>query len=183
VPGAEGASTLSQVAGLEGVDACRWCERADWTVSIRKEWKKNRMDQEYQIVYVDKPEESAWGIIGQSIDQYNAQQAGDYRSQRICFVLQSADQGIVGGIVGAVFWDWFCIDLLWVKEELRGHGYGHRLLTRAEEEARQRGATSAFLDTFSFQAPDFYRQHGYQVFGELRDFPPGHQRYYLTKRL
>jgi len=75
------------------------------------------------------------------------------------------------------------IDLLWVKDELRGRGYGHHLLTLAEQEARQRGAKNAYLDTFSFQAPDFYKQHGYQVFGELQDFPPGHQRYFLTKQL
>jgi len=41
----------------------------------------------------------------------------------------------------------------------------------------------AHLDTFSFQAPDFYQQRGYQVFGQLDDFPPGHRRYYLTKEL
>jgi N-acetylglutamate synthase-like GNAT family acetyltransferase len=72
---------------------------------------------------------------------------------------------------------------MWIKDELRGRGYGHRLLTLAEHEARQRGAKNAYLDTFSFQAPDFYKQHGYQVFGELPDFPPGHQRYFLTKQL
>jgi GNAT superfamily N-acetyltransferase len=141
------------------------------------------MDEEYQIVYVDRPEESEWGIIGQGVDEYNKRLAGDYRFQRICFVLQAADQAIVGGVIGGIFWDWLCIDLLWVKDELRGRGHGHRLLTRAEDEARQRGAKHAFLDTFSFQAPEFYKKHGYQVFGELRDFPPGHQRYYLTKRL
>ncbi|NTU64122.1 MAG: GNAT family N-acetyltransferase [Chloroflexi bacterium] len=75
------------------------------------------------------------------------------------------------------------IDLLWLKEELRGRGYGHRLLMLAEDEARQRGATHAYMDTFSFQAPDFYQRHGYQVFGELKDFPHGHQRYFLTKQL
>jgi hypothetical protein len=29
------------------------------------------MDDEYQIVYVEKPEESAWGIIGGGVYQYN----------------------------------------------------------------------------------------------------------------
>jgi len=53
----------------------------------------------------------------------------------------------------------------------------------AEDEARHRGAKNAYLDTFSFQAPDFYKKHGYRVFGELQDFPPGHQRHFLTKRL
>jgi len=141
------------------------------------------MDEEYSIVYVDNPEESAWGIIGRGVGDYNHQQTGDNKFQRLCFVLHAPDQEIVGGVIGKIYWDWLYIDLLWVKDELRGRGYGHRLLTRAEDEARQHGAKNAYLDTFSFQAPDFYKQHGYQVFGELEDFPPGHQRYFLRKQL
>ena len=141
------------------------------------------MDEEYRIDYVEKPEESAWGIIGRGVATYNKQQAGDNKFQRLCFVLHTPDQEVVGGVLGEVYWGWFYIDLLWVKEELRGLGYGHRLLVHAEEEARQRGAKNAYLDTFSFQAPDFYKGHGYRVFGELADFPPGQQRYFLTKRL
>jgi ribosomal protein S18 acetylase RimI-like enzyme len=141
------------------------------------------MDEEFHIVYVDKPEESAWGIIGRGVGTYNEQQAGDNNFQRLCFVLRTPDQDIVGGVLGETYWDWLYIDLLWVKDELRGRGYGRRLMTAAEDEARQRGAKNAYLDTFSFQAPDFYRQHGYQVFGELQDYPPGHQRYFLRKQL
>ena len=124
-----------------------------------------------------------WGAIGGGIYHYNIQQAGDGREKSLCFVLYGPDQEIVGGLIGETHWDWLYINLLWLREDLRGHGYGHRLLALAEEEARRRGAKNAYLDTFSFQAPDFYQRHGYQVFGELRDFPPGHQRYYLTKQL
>ena len=138
------------------------------------------VNKEYQIIFVEKPE---WGIIGGGISNYNTQQAGDDNAQTLCFVLQSPDQEIVGGVIGATYWDSFYLDLMWIKEELRGCGYGHRLMTLAEDEARQRGAKNAYLDTFSFQAPDFYKQHGYQVFGELQDFPPGHQRYFLRKQL
>ena len=141
------------------------------------------MDEEYNIIYVEKPEESAWGIIGRGVGNYNKQQAGDNKFQRLCFALHAPDQEIVGGVLGEVYWEWLYIDLLWVIDELRGLGYGHRLLTFAEEEARGRGAKNAYLDTFSFQAPDFYKQHGYQVFGELKDFPPGHQRYFYKKQL
>jgi hypothetical protein len=38
-------------------------------------------------------------------------------------------------------------------------------------------------DTFSFQALDFYKKHGYVVFAKLNDIPPGHSRYYLKKLL
>jgi GNAT superfamily N-acetyltransferase len=141
------------------------------------------MDEKYRIVYVDNPEQSAWGIIGRGISEYNDQQAGDDKFQRLCFVLHAPDQAIVGGVIGETYWDWLHIDLLWVKDELRGCGYGHRLLAVAEQEARKRGAKNAYLDTFSFQALDFYEQHGYQVFGKLEDFPTGHQRYFLTKQL
>lgn len=140
------------------------------------------MSETYQITYVDDPEQSAWGIIGRGVGSYNKQQAGDNHFERLCFVLRAPDEEVVGGVLGEVYWDWFYLDLLWVKEALRGRGYGHQLLTTAENEARRRGAKNAYLDTFSFQAPDFYKQHGYQVFGELSDFPPGHQRYFMTKQ-
>ena len=138
------------------------------------------MDEDYQIVYVDKPE---WDIIGGGINDYNTQQAGAENGQNPCFVLRAPDQEIVGGVIGVTYWNWLFINLMWIKEGLRGHGYGQRLLALAEDEACKRGATNAYLDTFSFQAPDFYKRNGYQVFGELQDFPPGHQRYFLTKQL
>ena len=141
------------------------------------------MDEAYNIIYVDKPEESAWGIIGRGVGNYNEQQAGDNKFQRLCFVLNAPDQDIVGGVMAEIYWGWLYIDLLWVKDELRGRGHGGRLLTHAEDEARRRGAMAAYLDTFSFQAPEFYLKHGYQVFGELQDFPRGYQRFFLTKDL
>jgi ribosomal protein S18 acetylase RimI-like enzyme len=138
------------------------------------------MDEAFNIVYQDTP---AWKIIGGGLTDYNHQQAGDSGEKNLCFVLQGPEEEVVGGIIGATHWDWLYISLMWLKEEFRGRGYGHRLLTMAEEEARKRGAKHAYLDTFSFQAPDFYQQHGYEVFGELKDFPTGHQRYYLRKQL
>jgi GNAT superfamily N-acetyltransferase len=141
------------------------------------------MDEEYLIVYDAHPEKYAWGIIGEGINNYNAQQAGEEKAQRLCFVVQSPDKEIVGGVIGVIYWEWLYIDLMWIRQEYRRHGYGHRLLTQLEELARQRGAKHAFLDTFSFQAPEFYKKHGYRVYGELKDFPAGHQRYFMTKEL
>ena len=138
------------------------------------------MDEEYQIVYADEP---AWDIIGGGINDFNTQQTGDDKGRRLCFVLKGPDGSVAGGVIGATYWDWLSIDLMWIKEELRGRGYGHRLLALAEDEGRQRGAKHAHLDTFSFQAPDFYKRYGYQVFGELPGYPAGHRRYYLTKEL
>jgi GNAT superfamily N-acetyltransferase len=141
------------------------------------------MDDEFQIVRDEHPEESAWGIIGEGISHYNAQQVGDENAQRLCFVVKTPDQEVLGGVIGVIYWDWLYVDLMWIRDEFRGRGYGHRLMTQLEDEARRRGARHAFLDTFSFQAPGFYKKHGYGVFGQLSDFPAGHQRYFMTKEL
>jgi GNAT superfamily N-acetyltransferase len=157
--------------------------RSRFRISHYQSIRGNHMDQEYHIVLDEKPEESAWGIIGRGISAFNRQQAGDDDFQRLCFVLCAPDQEIMGGVLGEVYWEWLHIDLLWVSDDLRGRGHGGRLLMQIEEEARQRGAKQVYLDTFSFQAPAFYERHGYQVFGALEDFPPGHQRYFMTKQL
>lgn len=138
------------------------------------------MNEDYRIIYIDQP---AWDIIGGGISRYNTQQAGEDQAQSLCFVVQGPDEEIVAGVIGATYWNWLHIDLMWVKDELRGRGYGQRLLAMAEEEARRRGAKHVYLDTFSFQAPEFYKKYGYRVFGELADFPAGHTRYFMTKEL
>jgi ribosomal protein S18 acetylase RimI-like enzyme len=141
------------------------------------------MADEYRIQYTDHPDDADHTIIGMGLQRFNEQQAGADGYRRLCLFLHAPDGAVVGGLVGATFYGWLYVSLLWVKEELRGQGHGHQLLTQAEQEARRRGAKSAFLDTFSFQAPDFYRKNGYQVFGVLQGFPEGHQRYYLKKEL
>ena len=138
------------------------------------------MPEKYQIVYRDQPE---WDIIGGGIQEYNAQKAGDDHGKNFSFVIQAPDGEIAGGIICATHWDWLYVDLMWIREDLRQQGFGERLLSLAEEEARKRGARNSYLDTFSFQAPGFYEKLGYKVYGELRDFPPGHTRYFLTKQL
>lgn len=75
------------------------------------------------------------------------------------------------------------IQHLWIAEDLRGGGLGALLLGRAEAAARERGCRAVWLDTFSFQAPGFYKKLGYLQFGQLDDFPPGHTRHFLWKPL
>ena len=141
------------------------------------------MDGEYRIILTDTPDDAAHTVVGQGIRSYNEQKAGANEYQRLCAFVHAPDGTVVGGLIGATYWNWFYIDLLWLPDELRGRGYGHRLMTLAEEKARERGAKNAYLDTFSFQAPDFYKRQGYEVFGELPDFPHGHQRYFFRKQL
>ena len=77
---------------------------------------------------------------------------------------------------------WMYITLLWVSDDLRGQGFGVKLMKAAEKEARRRGIKRAWVDTFSFQARSFYEKLGYEEFGTL-DYPPLHKRHFMRKVL
>lgn len=89
----------------------------------------------------------------------------------------------VGGCVGRIYLSALYIEFLWVEDAHRKHGLGTQLLDRAEQLAKEKGCSIIHLDTFSFQAPDFYKKNGFEVFGILGGYPDGIKRYYLKKTL
>lgn len=94
------------------------------------------------------------------------------------------DGEIAGGILGKMYcWNCLYIDTLWIKEEYRKYGLGSKLLKEVERLAKEKGCYLIHLDTFDFQAKDFYIKHGYEVFGVLDDCPEGHKRYFLKKNI
>ena len=98
--------------------------------------------------------------------------AGDDGSRPFAVFLRDPRDAIVGGMTGSTFWRWLGADLDWVRDGLRGQGRGERPLAAAEDEAIRRGCEHAFLDTHSFQVPACYLKRGYEIFGQLPDFPP-----------
>lgn len=91
---------------------------------------------------------------------------------------------LAGGLVGHTWTTWLHVTYLWVDTPHRGRGLGSRLLAEAERTAyEERACANVRLETWDFQAPDFYRKHGYEVVCVIPDYPPGVTEYTLTKRL
>lgn len=95
------------------------------------------------------------------------------------------DKGVViAGINSLMYcWGMVYIDVLVVDQNYQGQHLGSRLLNKVESEAKAMGASLSHLDTFDWQAKDFYLKHGYEIFGILEACPPGHKRYYMKKVL
>jgi GNAT superfamily N-acetyltransferase len=98
-------------------------------------------------------------------------------------LLRAPDGRLVGALTGHTRWGWLSIELLWVEAAARRGGHGRRLLAAAEQEAQRRGCRHVRVDTYSFQAPDFYERCGYRLVATLADFPHGHQRHLYAKAL
>src|SRR5205814_3814810 len=94
------------------------------------------------------------------------------------------DGSVAGGLIADTQFAWLKIDILSIRESSRRQGIGTKLMKMAEDEALRRNCKYAYLDTMSYQAPDFYQRLGYEVSGLLPDWDShGNDKYLMTKRL
>lgn len=117
-------------------------------------------------------------------DQYTKDQIGEDQWHDIAFFVHDDNGHAVAGVKGSYgVCGWLWLDLLFVSDELRGKGYGRQLMEKMESEAKKRGCHAIYLNSFSFQGASFYQKLGYQIYGELKDFPQGHCVVSLMKKL
>ena len=121
--------------------------------------------------------------IGNLIRAYNRSKREEAESVPLNLYVEDEDGNLMAGLVAETFGNWLEIEYLFVKEELRGQGIGSKLLQQAESEAKNRNCRFAFVNTYQFQAPDFYQKYGYKEVFALKNYPYTGQRFYYQKDL
>lgn len=135
------------------------------------------------LVIDSRPAAHDLEFVEDQINRYNMAQTGAHDYQALAIFVRNEQQEIIAGLSGYT-WAGMCeVHFVWVHPEQRYQGYGGRLLAAAEHEARQRGCSIIILGSYSFQAPTFYQQHGYELVGHIADCPPSHSNYYFKKSL
>ncbi|MEQ8208419.1 MAG: GNAT family N-acetyltransferase [Lacipirellulaceae bacterium] len=99
-----------------------------------------------------------------------------------CFAKDEAGT-VVGGAIGRWWGDCCELQQLWVAEPHRQQGIGKQLMDAFETKAKQHGCKQFFLETFSFQSPEFYKTLGYSVDYQRAGFPQGIVKYLMSKSL
>ncbi|MBO1073041.1 GNAT family N-acetyltransferase [Roseomonas marmotae] len=115
------------------------------------------------------------------LSAHNEQAAGPGDWRPLAVTVRDAAGEVVGGLWGRVIYGFLFVELL-ALGPARGQGLGREAMRLAEEEARRRGLQGMWLDTWTFQAPDFYRKLGFVECGRITDYPPGHDRIFYVKR-
>ena len=106
----------------------------------------------------DAPSGADVEVLPNGLEAFNESQWPGHQQWRPLAVFARDGQSIVAGLAGETYSGWLFIRYLWVGDALRGQGIGRRLMGDAETRALERGCHSAWVDTFSFQAPGFYPQ-------------------------
>ena len=139
------------------------------------------------ICQISKAEEKDLKSLDQAITDYNIRVARELpraEIHRLDFAAKDAQKVLWGGIQAYwVNWGILHVELLYVYDQYRGQGVASMLLDHVTKIARSHHCYLAHLDTFDFQAKDFYLKQGYSIFGVLENAPKGHSRYYMKKDL
>jgi ribosomal protein S18 acetylase RimI-like enzyme len=121
--------------------------------------------------------------VDQGLDAFNRALPALALVRPLCCSGRLTSGQCVGGALART-WGAACeLQQLWVDEPWRGRGLGSELVRLVEAEARARGCVSVYLDTFSFQAPGFFRRLGYVTALTIEGFPEGITKFLMTKRL
>lgn len=109
--------------------------------------------------------------LSAELDAYNFAAVGQSNLKEFTIKAEDPLGNLVAGLSG---WTWgTCagIGMVWVRDDARKSGWGGRMLTAAENVARGRGCRQLLVSSFTFQAPDFYRRHGYTEFARSEGLP------------
>ena len=130
-----------------------------------------------------KPNADDVNVLMMGIHDHNTQHSGDNEAQTLSLFLRDEKGAVVGGAYGWTAYGWLRIDVLWVREDLRGRGFGKQLLEATEAEGVRRGCQYATLDSFSFQAPELYKKYGYEEFAVLDKIGENQTWHFFKKHL
>lgn len=132
--------------------------------------------------FYERPKESDINNIRHRLQEFN--ETFWEVDDKYKYVITLSDEGeIVGGIVFTIFGEWLEIDFFWIDTNIRGKGYGNKILTEAENFAKRKGCKMSSLNTFNFQAKPFYEKNGYKVAYTQNNYPIKNTRYYMEKKL
>ena len=138
-------------------------------------------DSQWTITLETDPDDSLRAKILEPLDRYNEAAAGPGRWGRLAVTVRGEDGAVVGGLWGRTGYGFLFVELL-ALGPARGFGLGRKVMGLAEAEARRRRLLGIWLDTWTFQAPDFYSKLGFAECGRITEYPPGHDRIFYVKR-
>ena len=124
-----------------------------------------------KIDLIVSPSDKEISDIYNGLSAFNEPYFPDLDETSLGYFYRNEDGGVLGGAVGKLIFTAFHLKYFWLSEPLRGLGYGTQVLKLMEQEAIKRGAINMFLDTYSFQAPEFYKSAGFQEVGRFTDYP------------
>ncbi len=136
----------------------------------------------WSVVLEAEPDDAAREAILRALVAHNTTAFRDSGFSTLAITVRDESGAVAGGLWSSIWHDFLFVQFL-AMGEAKGRGIGRQVMQMAEDEARRRGCTGIWLDTFAWQAPWFYPRLGFEEFGRIRNYVGGQDRIFLVKRL
>ena len=137
----------------------------------------------YIISFETNPSQNDLQVLDDGIIEYAAQQKGQDPIELFAFFIRDENNNIMGGCGGEMMYGHLYIEHLWIAASLRGQGYGRALMKAVEELALKNKCGFVAVNTFDWEALEFYKRFGFFVEFERHGFLHNSVFYYLRKNI
>lgn len=137
----------------------------------------------YKIIVDHRPSQADKDAVAEALVVDFERLMNQSRDKEFSVFVKNDSGDILGGILARFDTESVYLETLWVDQKLRKQGYGTRLVHAAEQEAVKHGCVFSTLDTWDFQAEEFYLKNGYKRLGEIKKYWREHSRIFLRKVL
>jgi ribosomal protein S18 acetylase RimI-like enzyme len=148
-----------------------------------RDFKTESFKMKYQITYEKKPTSEDTQILNDGIMEQAKQKKGMKQLDFFAFFIRDENEKIVGGCGGDNMYGGLYVGQLWVTQSLRSQGYGTQLMQKAEDLAKESKCNFIAVNTFDWEALDFYKKLGFYVEFERKGFDKNSVFYFLRKDL
>ncbi|MFC3909299.1 GNAT family N-acetyltransferase [Legionella dresdenensis] len=136
------------------------------------------------IIEVDyHPDNANVDFLRQKIIDFNKRYLHEKASQFNVLARDDKNHCIIGGASVWQHSDALYIDILWLEEGYRRQKLGTEIINTIAEQANKNNIKKLYVDTYDFQAVDFYVKQGFLIIAEVKNYLLEHDLVYLKKEL
>lgn len=143
----------------------------------------DKLNMTYDIKLIENPDPKDVQILNDGIMAYAKQKKGFGPIRFFGFFVRNEANHIVGGCQCDMLYGCLYVGSLWISENLRGQGYGTKLMNHVEKLANDHDFNFIAVNTMDWEALEFYKKLGFKLEFERHGFIENSVFYFLRKNL
>mgnify|MGYP001306025051 CR=1 FL=1 len=131
--------------------------------------------------FFDKEPAGFSEFTNQEFEEHNISKTGHKTLKYYVHVLENDE--IIGTSQGGMFNSALYISDFIIKKSYRKSGVGRKLINQIEEHAKKNNCKKIWVDTYEYQAPDFYKKNGFIEKGRIENYRGKHAKIFFEKKV
>ncbi len=134
-----------------------------------------------KIEFFDEKPENIKEFLVKEFEEDNFEKTG-LKTEKYCICVKHEGE-IIGASKGGIFNKALYISEFVIKKAYRKFGLGSKLIKEIEKQARNNSCNKIWVDTYGYQAPEFYVKNGFVEKGRIENYRGEHAKIFFEKEI